>query len=67
MARPRLLLLAGLALAWPAVARADKYDLNLYHLCPPSADGGCSWVQTGANGQKTVTLDPEAASRYRSL
>lgn len=67
MARPRLWLLAGLALAWPAVARADKYDLKLLNLCPPSPTGGCSWVQTAPNGQKTVTLDPEAASRYRSL
>ena len=67
MARPRLLLLAGLAVAWPAVARADKYDLNLLNLCPPSPTGGCSWVQTASNGQKTVTLDPEAPSRYRSL
>ncbi len=67
MARPRLLLLAGLAFAWPAAARADKYDLNLLNLCPPSPTGGCSWVQPATNGQKTVTLDPEAASRYRSL
>jgi len=67
MARPRLLLLAGLALGWPAIARADTYDLNLLNLCPPSGNGGCSWVQTSGTGQKTVTLDQGAASRYRSL
>jgi hypothetical protein len=68
MARPRLLLLAGLALWWPAVARADTNDLNLLNLCPPSGSGGCSWVQRSpGTGQTTVTLDPEAASRFRSL
>lgn len=66
MALRRLLLLAGLALWWPALARAEKNDLNLLNLCPPSANGQCSWVGR-AGGQTTVTLDPEAASRYRSL
>lgn len=66
MARRSVVLLAGLALWWPAVARADKNDLNLLNLCPPSASGQCSWLGTAA-GQKSVTLDPEAASRYRSL
>jgi len=68
MARPRLLLLAGLALCWPAVARADKNDLQLLNLCPPGGSSGCSWVQRNATtGQTTVTLDPDAATRYRSL
>lgn len=67
MARPSVLLLAGLALWWPAIARADKNDLNLLNLCPPSGTGQCSWLGRSASGQTTVTLDPEAASRYRSL
>lgn len=67
MARPRLWLLAGLALWWPAVARADKNDLELLNLCPRTASGDCAWVGTAATGQRTVTLDPNAASSYRSL
>ncbi|HXJ19682.1 MAG TPA: hypothetical protein VMT03_05560 [Polyangia bacterium] len=68
MARPRLLLLAGLALWWPAVARADKNDLQLLNLCPLNGYGACSWVQRSpTTGQTTVTLDPDAATRYRSL
>lgn len=67
MARRCLLLLAGLALWWPAVARADKNDLNLLNLCPPTGTGQCSWVGRSASGQAVVTQDPEAASRYRSL
>ena len=68
MARRRLLLLAGLALCWPAVARANKNDLQLLNLCPPNGSGGCSWVQRNpTTGQTTVTLDPDAATRYRSL
>jgi hypothetical protein len=67
MARPIVWLLAGLALWWPAVARADKNDLNLLNLCPRSAGGDCSWVTGGGGQPKSVTLDPEAASRYRSL
>jgi hypothetical protein len=68
MARGRLLLLAGLALFWPALAHADKNDLQLYNLCPQNGSGGCSWVQRNpTTGQTTVTLDPDAATRYRSL
>ncbi len=66
MARRSVVLLAGLALWWPALARADKNDLNLLNLCPPSASGDCSWVSR-SGGQTSVTLDPAAASRYRSL
>jgi hypothetical protein len=68
MARPRLLLLAELALWWPAVARADKNDLQLVNLCPPDGSGECSWVQRNASGQVTgVQIDHDAVSRYRSL
>jgi hypothetical protein len=68
MARPRLLLLAGLALCWPSLARADKNDLALLNLCPLNGAGVCSWVQRNpTTGQTTVTLDPDAPTRYRSL
>jgi hypothetical protein len=68
MARQRLMLLAGLALFWPALARADKNDLQLLNLCPRDGAGACSWVHRDANtGQTAVTLDPDAATRYRSL
>jgi hypothetical protein len=67
MARPRLLLLASLVLGWPAIARADKYDLNLLNLCPPSATGECQWLGSTSTGQRTVTLDRQAKSLYRSL
>ncbi len=59
-------MLAGLALGWPAAARADKNDLDLLNLCPPSASGQCSWVSR-SGGATSVTLDPDAVSRYRSL
>ena len=67
--RWHLLCLLSVALAWPGVARADKNDLNLLNLCPPSTapGGGCSWVQRNPTTGPTVVLDPDAASRYRSL
>lgn len=47
-------------------ARADRHDLQLLNLCDSSGGVGCSWVSR-AGGGTTVTLDPEATSRFRSL
>jgi hypothetical protein len=61
-------LAAGLASS--GAAHADRNDLDLYNLCPPTTTGAgagsCSWVQRTANGP-SVVLDGEATSRYRSL
>ncbi len=68
MARPRLLLLAVLALWWPAAARADKNDLDLLNLCPRDGSGQCTWLQKNATGQISgVQIDRDGISRYRSL
>jgi hypothetical protein len=73
--RRHLLCLLGVVLAWPGVARADRNDLNLLNLCPPSTtsvgglpSGTCSWVQRNpTTGQTQVVLGNDVASQYRSL
>jgi hypothetical protein len=56
--------------------RAGRYDPSLLNLCTPHAPAAgtlgaevseCSWVSRDAQGNTTVTLDPDATSRFRSL
>ena len=76
MGRPRTPeLAAAFALAAAAVttsaaapARANRNDLHLLNLCPPSSGGTCSWVaQSGGVTSVDLAMDPDATSRFRSL
>lgn len=61
-----LAIACGALLGRPGVARAEKNDLALLNLCDMSAGRGCPWVAQTATST-TVTLDADAASRFRSL
>ncbi|HEX2660676.1 MAG TPA: hypothetical protein VHU40_20485 [Polyangia bacterium] len=53
-------------LATGGPARANRNDLSLANLCDSSGGGGCPWVARTPTST-TVTLDPGAPSRFRSL
>ncbi|HEY8926702.1 MAG TPA: hypothetical protein VIU64_20100 [Polyangia bacterium] len=55
---------AGIALG--GAARADRNDLRLANLCN-SSSGTCDWFKPSPTGGTTLVLDPQAASRFRSL